>query len=194
MKRPASSFAAALLTLAVVSAASAAAPTKLQRWVGFRAGKIVPGIHAVQRGRGFCFTGSIADPRSDAWRCFLGNEIHDPCFSGGGAFVLCPNGTPDSRDALELRLTKPLPHNQANPPGNPTSRDPWVIVTAGGDYCYRLTGTSAIIAGKQVTYECAGASSLAGSPSRSRPAWTISLLPTVTSKRYVTVAIRSAWW
>ena len=42
---------------------------------------------------------SIADARSDAWRCFLGNELHDPCFSGGAAFVLCPLGTPDSHAA-----------------------------------------------------------------------------------------------
>ncbi len=182
------------LALAAVSVAFAAAPTKLAQWVAFRAGKVASVVHVIQRGQGYCFTGSLADPRADAWRCFLGNEIQDPCFSGGGTFVICPSGTPDSRDALELQLTKPLPINQANPPGDPTRKDPWVIVTAGGAYCYRITGASALRAGKELTYECAGASSLAGSPRRARSAWTISLLATGTSKRYVTAAVSSVWW
>lgn len=194
MKRSAGLVGIALLAAVVVGVALAAAPTKLERWTAFRAGAIAPGVHVLQRGRGYCFASSIADPRPDAWRCFVGNEIHDPCFSGGGTFVLCPYGTPDSHDALQLRLTKPLPQGQANPAGDPTRRPPWVIVTAGGAYCYRLTGTTGIVAGKTVTYECAGASSLAGTPNRAKQVWTISLLPTGTSKRWVTTAIRAAWW
>jgi hypothetical protein len=186
--------AAALVAVVAAGAALAAAPTKLERWLAFRAAAVSPGVHIVQRGQGYCFTGSLADARTDAWRCFLGNEIEDPCFSGSGAFVICPDGTPDSRDALELRLTKPLPHSRANPPGDPTRRDPWVIVTAGGATCYRVTGTSAVEAGRELTYECAGASALAGSPNRTRPVWTINLLPNGTSKRYVTTAVGSAWW
>ncbi len=181
------SAAAVLVAVAAAGAALAAAPTKLEHWVG-------DGAHIVQRGRGYCWTGSLADARGDAWRCFLGNEIEDPCFSGSAAFVLCPDGTPDSRDALRLQLTKPLPRGQANPPGNPMRRDPWVIVTAGGAYCYRVTGATDDKAGKQLTYECAGASALAGSPNRTRPVWTISLLPNGTSKRYVTTAVSAVWW
>ena len=194
MRRFAIRSTAVLLALAAVSVAVAATPTKVERWVAFRAGKVASGIHVVQRGRGYCFTGSLADARADAWRCFLGNEIEDPCFSGGVGLVICPSGTPDSGDALALRLTKPLPRNQVNPPGDPTHKDPWVIVSGGGAYCYRVTGTTTLMAGRALTYECAGASALAGSPNRSRSVWTIDLLPTGTSTRYITAAIRSVWW
>ena len=39
--------------------------------------------------------GSLADVRPDAWRCFLGNLILDPCFSnetGTTGFVICADG------------------------------------------------------------------------------------------------------
>jgi hypothetical protein len=182
-------LAAALLALAAAGAA-APAPTKLERWVAFRGTKPAPDIRIDQRGRGYCFAGSLADPRADAWRCVLGKQIEDPCFSGGATFVLCPFGTPDSRDALELTLTKPLPHAPANRTGDPTREDPWVIVTIGGAYCYRATAAST----RAFSYVCAGASVLAGSPNRTRALWTIELLRTPTSKRYVTTAVRSAWW
>lgn len=175
------------LALAVVLAA-AAAPTQVKHWTA-------AGAQVVQRGHGYCWTGSLADARPDAWRCFLGkNEIEDPCFSGAGSYVTCPDGTPDSHDALRLQLTKPLPRSQTNPPGDPTRRPPWVIVTTGGAYCYRVTGATDERAGRALTYECAGASALAGSPNRTRPVWTVNLLPTATSKHYVTTAVRSAWW
>lgn len=182
--------AAVLLALAAAGAAAAPAPTKLERWVAVRGGAVAPGIRIDERGRGYCFAGSLADPRTDAWRCVLGRQIEDPCFSGGATFVLCPVGTPDSRDALRLTLTKLLPHGTAHRSGDPTREDPWVIVTAGGAYCYRATAASA----RAFSYVCAGASVLDGSPDRAHATWTIGLLPTAASKRPVTTAIRSAWW
>lgn len=166
----------------------AAVPTTAQHWT-------VAGAHVVQRVHGYCWTGSLSDARPDAWRCFLGkNNIIDPCFSGGSSFVLCPDGTPDSHDAIRLQLTKPLPLGQANPPGNPTRRDPWVIVTSGGAYCYRVTGATDMKLGRPLTYVCAGSSAIAGSPDRTRPVWTVRLLPTGASKHFVTTAVRAAWW
>jgi hypothetical protein len=186
--------AGALLMWLAPTGAHAGAATKQERWIAVRAGRPAAGVHVIQRGRGYCFTGSLADPRTDAWRCLLGNEIQDPCFSGGSGFVVCPDGTPDSRDALRLQLTKPLPHSRANPPGDPTRKAPWVIVTAGGAYCYRMTGARDIAAGRALTYECAGAAALAGSPNRMQQTWTIGLLATAAAKRYVTTVIASAWW
>lgn len=183
-------LAAALLAPAAAGAAAVSAPTKLERWVAFRGAKPAPGIHIDQRGRGYCFAASLADPRADAWRCVLGKQIEDPCFSGGATFVLCPFGTPDSRDALELTLTRPLAHTPAHRTGDPTREDPWVIVTAAGAYCYRATAAST----RALSYVCAGASVLAGSPNRTHATWTIGLLPTTTSKRSVTTAITAAWW
>ena len=175
------------LALAVVLAFGAV-PTKVEHWSA-------AGAHVVQSARGYCWTISDADSRPDAWRCFLGkNEIVDPCFSAGHSYVLCPDGTPDSHDAIHLQLTKPLPDRGPNPPGDPLRFGPWVIVTAGGAYCYRLTGALDRRAGRALTYQCAGAAELAGLPNRTRPVWTVSLLPTSTSKHFVTTDVRAAWW
>ncbi len=183
----------AAAVLVAVGAGLAGSSTRVERWVAFHAGTLAPGVHVVASARGSCVAGSLADPRPDAWRCLSGNQLQDPCFSGGGSSVICPEGTPDSRDALRLGLVKPLPRARANPPGGSTSGYPWVIET-GGLYCYRAVGAVSVLAGRRVSYECAGASVLAGRPDRSRPVWTISLLPTSASKHYRAAPISSAWW
>ena len=174
--------------------AFAAVPTKLQRWEPFTNGKPAAWIRVVQTARGSCSGGSRVDARSDAWRCLAGGAAEDPCFAGGAAFLLCPAGTPDSHDALKLDLARPLPAGKGNPPGDPTRHDPWAVVTAGGDYCYRAVGAPIELAGKAVTYQCAGAALLAGHPNRAASGWTIGLLPTNTAARYRIVAITAAWW
>jgi len=176
------------------AAASTSAPTKLERWAAFAKGKAAPGVNVLQTARGSCSGASRVDPRSDAWRCASQRQTQDPCFSGAASFVICPFGTPDSHDALELKLTRPLPAAKANPPGDPTLRDPWAILTANGAYCYRATGQPTSIAGRTITYACSGAALLAGHPNRSRPMWTIDFLPTSTSSRYRAAAVTTAWW
>jgi hypothetical protein len=186
-------FAFVAVALVVAGAGLAVSRTRLERWVAFRAGQPAAGVRVLVRADGSCVSGSFVDPRSDAWRCLTGGQIQDPCFSGGGSFLLCPYGTPDSRDALRLRLTKPLPERRANLPSEAAAGDPWVIETRGL-FCYRTTGSSMILARRRLTYECAGASALAGRPNRTGSVWTISLLPTSISTHYTTVEISSAWW
>jgi hypothetical protein len=182
--------------LALVSAAVALAstPTKLEQWAAFTNGRPAAGIHVVETARGFCSGGSHIDARSAAWRCLTQGQAEDPCFAGGAAFMICPFGPPDSHDALKLELARPLPAGKANPPGDPKRHDPWAVLTANGAYCYRATGTPIHIAGKTITYQCAGAALLAGHPNRTRSVWMISLLPTGTATRYRTIAIATAWW
>jgi hypothetical protein len=183
---------AAVLTRA--GAGSASPATRLEQWVAFRAGSRAPGVHVLVHARGSCRSASLADPRADAWRCLSGGQVQDPCFSGSrsGAFVLCPDGTPDSRDAIRLALTAPLPTRRASP-REPTGGAPWVIETEGL-YCYRVTAAPILVAGRRASYECAGASALAGIPERARTTWTIELLPTAASKHTTTVPITAAWW
>ena len=177
---------AAFVALAAAATASAApAPTALEHWTAFQGGRPDAGIHVDQRGSGVCTEASAADPRADAWRCLDGTQVEDPCFSDGAAFVLCPFGTPDSRDALELRLTRPLPATRGKP---------WVIVTTGGDYCYRVPAPEPTEVGRRVTYVCAGSAFLAGSPDRADRVWTIALIPNAGAKRYVAASIAEAWW
>ena len=117
-----------------------------------------------------------------------------PLLLGRRGFHHLPLRTPDSHDALELKLARPLPAAKANPPGDPTRRNPGALMTANGAYRYRATGPPSCIAGRTITYVCAGAALLAGHPNRSRPAWTIDFLPTETSSRYRAVAVTTAWW
>lgn len=176
-----------------VATASASSPTELEQWTAFTNGKLAAGIHVVQTASGSCSGGSQLDARADAWRCVSKGANEDPCFVGGGSFVICPSGTPNSHDALRLDLAGP-PSGKANPSRDPTRHDPWVVVTATGAYCYRSVGTPIRAAGKAVSYQCAGAALLAGDPNRARAAWTIDLLPNTTASRYHAVAIATAWW
>ena len=186
---------AAFVALAAAATASAApAPTTLEHWAAFQGGRPAAGVHIDQRGSGVCTEASAADPRADAWRCLDGTQVEDPCFSGGAAFVLCPFGTPDSRDAFELRLTRPLPTTRTAGIVPATRGKPWVIVTTGGDYCYRVPAPGPTEVGRRVTYVCAGSAFLAGSPDRAHRVWTIALIPDAAAKRYVAASIAEAWW
>jgi hypothetical protein len=186
---------AAFVALAAAAAASAApAPTALEHWTAFQGGRPAAGVHVDQRGSGVCTEASGADPRADAWRCLDGTQVEDPCFAGSAAFVLCPFGTPDSHDALELRLTRPLPATRAAGIVPATRGNPWVIVTTGGDYCYRAPRPEPTEAGRRVTYVCAGSAFLAGSPDQAHRVWTIALIPDGAAKRYVATSIAAAWW
>jgi hypothetical protein len=182
------------LALVGAAVASASPTTKLEHWAAFTNGKLAAGIHIVETARGSCSGGSHVDARSDAWHCLAQGQAEDPCFAAAAAFMICPFGTPDSHDALKLNLVSALPAGNANPPGDPTRNDPWAVLTANGAYCYRATRTPSHIAGKTITYQCAGAALLAGHPRRTQAVWMISFLPTETSTRYRTVAIATAWW
>lgn len=179
-------------SLGAATASASTPPTALRQWVAFQAGKIDPGVHVVVHATGSCSGRSLADPRPDAWRCTAQGETQDPCFSGSPGVLLCPYGTPDSRDALELKLTRPLP-TRGGSTGAPDQGAPWVIELLGR-YCYRATGKPLVLRGRAASYVCAGASSLAGLPNRSRAVWTIGFLPTPAAHGYVTAAVSAAWW
>ncbi len=60
---------------------------------------------------GECWTDSIAVARSGVWRCMLGNEIHDPCFTSPGlkGAVICDADPARNNPGFIVKLTKPLP-------------------------------------------------------------------------------------
>jgi uncharacterized membrane protein len=184
----------AALAAGACAVALAVAPTKVERWAPFANGTVRPGVHVVQTARGRCVGVSQVDARLDAWRCIAQGTADDPCFAGPRGFVLCPSGTPDSNDALKIVLTTTLPNGQAHATTGPTPGDPWAIKTANGDYCYRSKGTPTHLAGKTITYVCAGAAVLAGYPNRTGAVWTIELFPNAASSRYLSMAVQAAWW
>jgi hypothetical protein len=102
--------------------------TSLHIYSPFAADGIAAGVHVTKHGRGYCWEGSLADNRSDAWRCFLGNLILDPCFStetGSSSFVLCAD-SPWS-GVVRLTLTRRLPRRYGNRGGDPSTKPPWAV-------------------------------------------------------------------
>ena len=183
---------------ALVLAASAAGSSQTTRVTNFRAyldRGPAPGLTIVRTAKGECFAGSIADARSDAWRCMVGNYVSDPCFSDPAvaSWVLCPlDGTPFGTKLLRISLAKSLPKNLGNK-GAAGQGNPWAIKLPGGKICTALTGATSSFHGRRVNYSCGRRAFLAGSPDRSKPTWTITL-GTGPKSRARTVPIAVAAW
>ncbi len=117
-------------TLAIFpNGAKAATGTKIVKYAA-------SSMHVSERATGTCWTSSIASTRSDAYRCMVGNEIHDPCFKLSSVEVACPQDLVKNSGEL-IKLTKPLP-----PAASPQAAQPWAMVLAGNKTCNRATGTA----------------------------------------------------
>src|SRR5262245_56815159 len=127
-------IAAAVALVLAASAGGSAQTTRVTVFRAFMGGKPAPGLHIVRTAKGECFAGSIADARSDAWRCMVGNYVTDPCFSDPAvaSWVLCPlDGTPFGMKLLRISLAKALPKNLGNK-GAAGQGNPWAIRLRGG--------------------------------------------------------------
>jgi hypothetical protein len=133
-------------------------------------GRLSPRFHVGARGHGYCWESSLASTAHNAYRCFEGNLIHDPCFapSPQAASVACFLD-PWHRVTV-LRLTRRLPKPAPPVKGPPL---PWAIVTGDGRRCVFMTGATALVAGKRVNYGCTDGSYLIGYPNTRQPLWTI---------------------
>jgi len=188
-----STLALAASFLLAASAAGSGRATAVHHFVAFEGGKLAIGLRVSESGRGYCWEGSIADGRSDAWRCFLGNSILDPCFSRGRSskpYVVCPAAPWSTRVTL-LRLSKPLPLSNSNK-GSRAAVWPWGIVTSNRQRCLVVTGASGQIAGQWISYYCESGGSLLGKPNRHAPTWTI-FFAAKSSSHPTRIAITDAW-
>jgi len=144
---------------------------------------------------GFCPSGSEATPRREAWRCFSGNLVLDPCFSSSRkrGIVVCPEA-PWLNGGVEIHLTKPLPAhgNHASPS---TSLRPWALELATGLRCLFAGGATNVVEGKRLNYFCPAASEqgLWGFPDRTSTPWTILIAPFGATKLSEQVGIGRAW-
>ena len=144
-----------LAALALPAAAAARTHTIETIFHPFKADG-TPTIHVRSRS-GYCYTGSLAIARSDAWRCFVGNDICDPCFSSAlsQGEVVCPDVNLTS--GIEIKLTRGLPRRSADS-GKPSLRNqPWDIELTDGRHFGFASGASNIIDGKRLNYFCARA-------------------------------------
>ena len=198
---------ARLILLPVVGAALAfasSAPahgnaTTLHLYAPFKGADVAQGVHVARRARNYCWTTSLTDPRSNAYRCFAGkSRIHDPCFAsdtGPHHVVLCPLPHPGS-GVLLINLTRGLPTAQANT--TPTNSPPWAVHLQNGRWCEAMAGATGQYHGMRINYLCGGPSGrrgyLLGSPNRRSPLWTVFYGRKLSSSSYAKVKVVSAWW
>ena len=115
--------------------------------------KFVPNNQARGVRGGKCWTGSIAAPRPDAWRCMIGNDIVDPCFATADAnFVICNPNPARGNPGFKLKLTEPLPRSEI--PAQPAYDGGWLIELADSTLCRPATGATFEVQGKTATYYC----------------------------------------
>lgn len=110
-----------------------------------------------QTNPGHCFSNSLAEPyREDAWRCMVGNEIHDPCFSiAKQDAVVCDINPLAGTAGFQLQLTKPLPPSQISQPVKENWG--WLVELADGTICAPFTGTRPVLGGETAYYGCISA-------------------------------------
>jgi hypothetical protein len=106
---------------------------------------------------GTCFTSSITVSTRSAYRCLAGNQLLDPCFVVPGHHRHGQRAVDCYADPwtgpVRLRLTKSLPK-----PGAPLKiADPWAIRLVDDTECVIATGTSPLLHGVAMRYQCGDA-------------------------------------
>jgi hypothetical protein len=186
-------LAAGLSILAAAGSADAQLTTTVTVFRAFRVGGS-PSIK-VRHAHGSCFSSSDTSLRSDAWRCTVGNELYDPCFSSQRAHggVICPNADPTS--GLEVRLTKRLPAAFGHRGSPSASGQPWALELSSGAHCTFDSGATSVVDGIRANYFCAGdhTSALWGLPRRTTEPWTILRAPFTATTLSERVAVARAW-
>ena len=177
--------------IGVQALASAPVRTQLVVYTPFTINEtLASGVKVIHTASGYCWTGSGTSERSDAWRCFIGNEIIDPCYSGPRTWVACPSGA----GVIRIKLTKPLPLNMADAPLNTNRADPASITLAHGVTCGFITGATGVVGGLRLNYGCSNRAWLLGSPNRGSPLWSILYLRSLKASHATSVAILVARW
>jgi len=102
---------------------------------------------------GSCWTRSIAADRPRAWRCMIGNGIHDPCFQvppmknrSSAMPTRC-----SARCGFVMKLTKALPPVTAPPAASPL---PWILQLEDGSICEPFTGTRPVVNNQPAVWSC----------------------------------------
>ncbi|MBV9333996.1 MAG: chromate efflux transporter [Candidatus Eremiobacteraeota bacterium] len=157
-------------------------------------GQLRSGFTITRKAKGSCFSNALTTNRLDAWRCFIGNDIYDPCFSGSAhaAVVACADD-PFSRRVILLSLQKPLNSGESSttemlqPKG-----EPWGLRLANGETCTFVTGATDVVQGMRMNYECKANDFIVGFPNRSKSLWTAHAVVWPDKKRLKQVEIAAA--
>jgi dipeptidase D len=112
----------------------------------------VPGPPTGEPQVGSCWANSLAVWRADAWRCFVANEIYDPCFDVGEyGSVVCGADPVGSTTSFVLTLTDPLPSPRVP---QDTAGHAWQVELADGTVCGYATGATGGVGDERINYFC----------------------------------------
>ena len=102
---------------------------------------------------GSCWTRSIAADRPGAWRCTIGNGIHDPCFQVPPMEnqVICDATPVLGKSGFVMKLTKALPLVTEPPASSPS---PWLLQLEDGSVCAPFTGTRPAVNNEPAEWSC----------------------------------------
>jgi hypothetical protein len=119
--------------------------------------------------------GATCEPGSEAigqaYRCFAGNAIYDPCWAENAATptVLCLP-YPWARGDIKLLLREPLSPIPSHA-GGPGLGEPWGLELAGGQRCVLAQGAHSVFAGRVIDYYCSTKLWLLRGLTEDRPQW-----------------------
>ena len=137
---------------------------------------------------GSCWESSIAVAAANAYRCFSGNSIEDPCFaSTPSATVVACLADPWAK-AVVLNLSGALP--AASGPGS-AQLAPWSLQLAGGVRCTVTTGQVRVETGQAYNFHCSDGADAYLVPSTSPDRVAVELDPGATAAR--SVAVQAIW-
>lgn len=102
---------------------------------------------------GSCWIRSIAADRPGAWRCMIGNQIHDPCFQVPPTpnEVVCDANPVLGKSGFVMKLSKPLPLVTETPAASPP---PWMLQLEDGSVCEPFTGTRPAVNDEPALWSC----------------------------------------
>jgi hypothetical protein len=118
--------------------------------------------------QGACDMGeSLATARADAWRCMVGNDIYDPCFSAAphATSVIC-DASPTKPRGMRVHLPRPLPtHAPAR------GMRAWILELGDGTICGFVTGATGGVGDQRLNYGCANGNYVLGDPQSAGKIW-----------------------
>jgi hypothetical protein len=160
-------------TGAAPTTASTAQRTRVISFQPWHNGQVDSSLRVVSTTQGNCPDQSSATSRPDAYRCFAGNEVADPCFadteSAGSNQVACV-GAPN--EVMVVTLTSPL---SPSAPDTATEDPPFLLILADGTACHASTGAGPDPRnGVDATMYCgSGETFVWGQPDSSADTWTV---------------------
>lgn len=134
-----------------------------------------------------------------AYRCFIGDEIHDVCYldrhDPSLPAIVCVDA-PWATRALRAAYGEDPERSGGAKPGSP----PWALeLTARGRRCTFTSGATTAVHGQRLNYSCAvnpplqSELYLFGDPDTSRPLWRIRAASSPNGPDFRWVQIRRAW-